>query len=540
MKNNTLYYGDNLDVLRRYVKDDTVDLIYLDPPFNSKATYNVLFSEQNGSQATAQIKAFEDTWKWDESASRSYRETVEMGGDTSQTLQSLRTILGDNNMLAYLAMMAPRLIELHRVLKPTGSIYLHCDPTASHYLKILMDSVFGVVNFHNEFVWKRTTAHSDSKRAGRIHDILLFYSKSERYTWNKVYQPYDAEYLQKYYRYKDPDGRLYASGDVAAAGPGHARYFKGVLREPPLGSHWRFSQEKIDQYITEGRIFFTPNGFPRYKRYLEEMSGMPLQDIWADKDVQPVVSWSKEGLKYPTQKPEALLERIISASSNEVDLVLDPFCGCGTAVTVAERLNRQWIGIDITCLATTLIKNRLYDSFGDSPSYEVIGEPVVLSGAQALAKQDPYQFQWWALGLVGARPADQKKGADKGIDGRLYFHDEVEGGKTKQVIFSVKAGHTSVSHIRDLRGVIERENAEIGVLITMQEPTSPMRTEVAGAGFYTSPVWGQNYPRLQILTITELLDGKKVDMPPVRQVNVTFKKSPKVKSKEGEQTELSI
>jgi SAM-dependent methyltransferase len=246
-----------------------------------------------------------------------------------------------------------------------------------------------------------------------------------------------------------------------------------------------------------------------------------------------ISSQSAERLGYPTQKPEALLERIISASSNEGDLVLDPFCGCGTTIAVAQRLNRQWIGIDITHLAITLMKHRLRDAFGEeiAKTYQTIGEPTSLPDAETLAAEDPYQFQWWALGLVGARPVEQKKGSDKGIDGRLYFHDEVEGGKTKQVILSVKAGNTNVAHLRDLRGVVEREQAEIGVLITMQEPTQPMRAEAAGAGFYHSPGWNKDYPKLQILTVAELLEGKGIDMPPLGQVNRTFKKAPSAAAK---------
>jgi len=526
---NHLYYGDNLDVLRRYIADESVDLVYLDPPFNSNATYNVLFAE-HGEKAASQIKAFEDTWTWDDEAARTYFETVQAGGEVANALKAFYTLLSTSNMMAYLAMMAPRLVELRRVLKPTGSIWLHCDPTASHYLKLLMDAVFGPENFRNEIVWKRTTAHSDSKRAGRIHDILLFYSKGREYQWNRVYQPYDDAYVERYYRYKDEDGRAYASGDVAAAGPGPARVFRGELREPPPGSHWRFSQEKLDEHIASGRIFFTKNGFPRYKRYLDEMPGMPLQDIWADKDVQAVVSWSAEGLGYPTQKPEALLERIINASSNEGDVVLDPFCGCGTAIAVAQRLKRRWVGIDITHLAVNLMKHRLLSAFGEGikAEYDVIGEPVDVAGARQLAKDDPYQFQWWALGLVGARPVEQKKGADKGIDGRIYFH---EGDPTdlKQVILSVKAGanlHRNMVH--ELNGVLQREGAQIGVLITMEEPTKPMREEAAAAGFYESP-WGK-HRRLQLFTVAALLDGMRVDAPPMGQVDRTLKKAPKAKA----------
>lgn len=538
MKTNVLYYGDNLDILRNheYFPDECVDLIYLDPPFNSKKDYNILFKDNVGIESEAQIHAFTDSWHWTQKAQDTYQDIV-INGPTkvSQLIGALHEALGHNDVMAYLVMMTARLIELHRVLKPTGSLYLHCDPTASHYLKLVLDQIFSPVNFRNEISWKRTTAHSDSNRAGRIHDILLFYSKSEKHIWNKVYQQYDTEYVEQYYRYKEPNGRLYASGDVAAAGPGPARYFNGELREPPKGSHWRFSQEKIDQYVSEGRIFFTPNGFPRYKRYLDEMPGMPIQDIWADKEVQPVVSWSKEGLGYDTQKPLALLERIINASSNEGDIVLDPFCGCGTAVVAAQKLNRKWIGIDITHLAIDLMRVRLKDSFNIKA--EVIGEPVDLAGAKELASNpDKYQFQWWALGKVEARPAgDKKKGADKGIDGVINFIDD-PSSKPKRVIIQVKSGHVHVKDIRELITVVSKE--ALGVLITLEEPTRDMKEEAVAAGYYHSPIWDKDYPKIQILTIEDIFKGKSIDMPPLAQTNVTFTKAPKINKKEGEQLSL--
>jgi DNA modification methylase len=523
---NKLYYGDNLEVLHRYVKDESVDLVYLDPPFNSRQDYNVLFAEKDGSQSSSQIQAFGDTWEWNIEAERTLEEIIEKGGRVADALCSFRTFLRGSDMMAYLAMMAPRLVELRRVLKETGSIYLHCDPTASHYLKILMDAVFGPQFFRNEMIWKRTTAHSDGNRAGRIHDVILFYAASEVITWNKVYQPYETDYVEKYYCYKDDDGSRWASGDVAAAGPGPARFFNGVLRNPPAGSHWRFSQEKIDEYVKSGRIYFTDNGFPRIKRYLKDMKGVVLQDIWADKDVQPVVSWSDEGLGYPTQKPEALLERILKASSNEGDLVLDPFCGCGTTVQVAQRLNRRWIGIDITHLAIGLIKQRLADAFGPEikASYDVIGEPTDFAGAATLAAENKYQFQWWALGQVGARPNEQKKGADRGIDGRLYFHDD-DSGHSKEIIFSVKAGSVSVPQVRDLEGVLDHEKAQIGVFICFEEPTKPMLRQAAEAGLYKSSD-GTTYPKLQILTVEQILKGKQPEYPLHRR-DATFKKAPR-------------
>jgi site-specific DNA-methyltransferase (adenine-specific) len=534
MADNLLYYGDNLDVLRRHVRDETVDLVYLDPPFNSKATYNVLFGERNGSRSAAEIKAFEDTWHWDQVASKAYQEVVEAGGwKASEAMQALRKLLGDTDMLAYLAMMAPRLVELHRVLKPTGSIYLHCDPTASHYLKVLMDAIFEPVNFRNEIIWKRTSAHSDSRVFGNAHDTLLYYSRSDTFGHNKQYQSYTQEYVSSHYRYRDDGGRLFRTDNLTAmglSGGGYTYEWNGVTKV------WRCPIERMRELDKQGRIRYTRSGTAEYIRYLDEMPGMPAQDVWDD--IPPINSQARERLGYPTQKPEALLERIMRASSNEWDTVLDPFCGCGTTIAVAQKLNRRWIGIDITSLATALIKNRLRDAFGDEAVYKVIGEPVALPDARTLAEQDQYQFQWWALGLVGARPTEQKKGSDKGVDGRLPFHDEGEGGKTKQVILSVKSGHTGVAHIHELRGVVEREKAEIGVLITMQEPTQPMRAEVAGAGFYHSPGWNQNYPKLQILTVAELLEGKGIDMPPLRQVSTTFKKAPRAKDTQGVQLPL--
>ncbi len=525
-----LYYGDNLDILRRYVADESVDLIYLDPPFNSARNFNVLFAEQDGTRAAAQIKVFEDTWRWDAAAAAAYEEIVEQGGKPSQMLQAFRLFLGDNDMLAYLSMMAPRLVELRRVLKRTGSIYLHCDPTASHYLKLLMDAVFGPDKFRTEIIWKRSSAHSDTKQGrkqhGRIHDVLLFYANGDDWIWNPVYTPYDEQYVEDFYKYvEEGTGRSYRLGDLT--GPGGAA--KGNPQYEVLGvtRYWRYSKEKMGELIKKGRVVQTkPDGVPAYKRYLDEMPGVPLQDLWMD--IRPISSQSAERLGYPTQKPEALLERIIASSSNEGDLVLDPFCGCGTTIAAAQKLNRRWIGIDITHLAINLIRTRLRDSYGDSAKFEVIGEPTTVEDAEELARTDQYQFQWWALGLVGARPVEQKKGADKGIDGRLYFHEEGEKGKqTRQAIFSVKAGHVTSSHVRDLVGVLTRERAELGVLISFEEPTRDMRKEAASAGFYESP-WGK-HSRVQLFTVGELLEGKSVDMPRTAGTNRTFKKAPKAK-----------
>jgi adenine specific DNA methylase Mod len=534
---NKLFYGDNLDILQNYIQDETIDLVYLDPPFNSNANYNVLFSQQNGSQSSAQIQAFEDTWQWDEEAAWTYEMTVERGGQVAEALRSFRGLLGDSNMLAYLVMMAPRLVELHRVLKQTGSLYLHCDPTASHYLKILLDMVFNAEHFKNEIVWKRSHAHNSANRYGANHDIILFYGKSNQITWNTVYHEYDPEYLEKHYRHIDENGKRYKHENPS--GPGISRGATGKpwrgVDPTAKGRHWARPPEDLEKLNTAGKIYWPdkPGAWPYIKVYLEDMKGVPAQDVWTD--INPINMMADERMGYPTQKPEELLERIITASSNEGNVVLDPFCGCGTAIAAAQKLNREWIGIDITHLAIGLIKRRMADQFGEELIYEVYGEPTTLEGAQELADMDKFQFEWWALGLVGARPADPKKGADRGIDGRLYFHDD-DSGKTKQVIISVKGGHTGVSHIRDLVGVLDREVAQIGVLISLQEPTKPMRTEAASAGFYDSP-WGK-HPRVQIFMIDELLEGAQIDMPPIRQVNQTYRRAPRHKGDEGHQPSL--
>lgn len=530
---NVLYYGDNLDILKRYVKDESVDLIYLDPPFKSDQNYNVLFKEKDGTRAASQIRAFEDTWTWDQEDEAVYADLVTAGGKVADVMQAYRTFLGPCDMLAYLVMMAPRLVEMRRVLKSTGSIYLHCDSAASHYLKLLMDAVFAPQCFRNEIIWQRTGAHSDASQWGRVSDTILFYAKGDRWTWNTHYVPYTEEYIDERYRYVDEkSGRRHWRNTMTAAGPGPARSFRGKLLEPPAGTHWRFSQDEIDRMEREDRIYYSPSGKPYVKSYLDERKGRPVQNVWTD----IVMSKSgRERLGYPTQKPEALLERIILASSNEGDLVLDPFCGCGTTIAAAQRLNRRWIGIDITHLAMTLMKQRLMDAFGESVQFKVAGEPVSVPDAAALAASDPYQFQWWALGRVGARPVQEKKGADKGIDGKIVFQGDA-AGKFESVILSVKAGHVTVSHVRDLRGVVDREKAAIGVLISMEDPTKPMQTEAVTAGFYESPMWDRKYPKIQLITVADLLAGKKIDMPPVKQVGATFQKAPKA-SRKAVQTE---
>ena len=538
MSENTLYYGDNLDILRCYIKDESVDLIYLDPPFKSNQDYNVLFAEQNGTRAAAQIKAFEDTWRWDEIAARAYEEIVIAGGRVANVMRSFRNFLGGNDMTAYLSMMAPRLVELRRILKTTGSIYLHCDTTASHYLKLLMDAVFGLVSFRNEIIWKRKYGKAGTfKRFGTCTDSILFYVKTDDALFHRQFRPNKPEYIEKFYRHVDEKGRRFRIDNLAnPAERPHLMYEYKGYKPPEKG--WAISLEKMKQFDREGRLHFPKDKSGRLarKRFLDELKGEQVQNLWDD--IKMVGAQASERLGFPTQKPEALLERIIQASSNEDDVVLDPFCGCGTAVAVAQRLNRQWIGIDITHLAITLIKKRLFDTFGEEAKFKVLGEPVDLSGARELAKQNKFQFQWWALGLVNARPAEQKKGADQGIDGRRYFTDG-KRRKTEEIIFSVKGGHTSVKDVRDLGWVVEREAAAMGVIITLEEPTRDMRKEVAGAGFYHSDYQDTKHPRLQIVTLEELMSGKKLDLPVLARIpatDMTFKKAPKSKAKRENQS----
>lgn len=526
---NRLYFGDNLVVLRQYIEDESVDLVYLDPPFKSNATYNVLFEEQSGDRSASQITAFEDTWQWSIETEGVYQDTVRYGPDTlARLLKGLREFLSTSDMMAYLTMMAPRLLELRRVMKPTAGIYLHCDPTASHYLKLVMDAIFGPQHFKNEIIWKRTTTKNDYRQGAtnwpRIHDVLLYYAKDAPKTFHQTFAAYDPEYIRKHYPYHDEDGRQFGLYDLTAPGSGsrgHPRYeFMGVTR------YWRYNQQKMEDLLRQGRIVQPRLGaVPRYKRFLDEMPGIAIGDTWDD--IPPINSQAQERLGYPTQKPEALLERIIETSSEPGDVILDPFCGCGTAIAVAERLRRHWIGIDITHLAISLMRYRLSNAFGESLApYQVRGIPTDVAGAEALFRQDPYEFQYWALGLVDARPAnDKKKGADRGIDGNIYFFDDASS-EPKRIVIQVKGGHVTDSQLRDLRGVLDREQATIAAFISLAEPTKAMRITASEAGFYYSPTApNKPIPRMQLRTIKELLDGHGLQY--YQASADTFKKAPR-------------
>ena len=538
---NQLFFGDNLDILRNHVADASVDLIYLDPPFNSNASYNVLFQEKSGEQSTAQITAFEDTWQWSLESEIAYQDVVtNASGKLSALLQAMRQFLGTNDMMAYLTMMAQRMVELHRVLKPTGSIYLHCDSTASHYLKLLMDSVFGVEHFRSEITWRRTNAKGLAFK-GYPHnsDNLLYYTKGEDFLWNRSFRPHDPEYVEQFYRHVDSEtGRRYRLSDLTNPNrnrPNLTYEWNGHTRV------WRWTKERMQQAHDDGLIHYSSTGLASQKRYLDEMEGNPVDTIWDD--IKPIQAQARERLGYPTQKPEALLERIVSASSNEGDVVLDPFCGCGTAIAAAERLNRRWIGIDVTHIAITLIRHRLHDTFkADLKPYEVLGQPQDVASAQALATDSEnsgrYQFEWWALGLVDARPAqDRKKGADSGIDGYINFFDD-NSGKARRIVVQVKSGNVTRNQIATLNSDREREKAEIGLFITLRPPTGPMESEAVSAGFYTPEHYpDSHYPRIQILTIEELLSGKQAAYPRLAP-EATFQRAPRRGRSRGTQSTL--
>ena len=573
---NTLYYGDNLDILRQYVPDESVDLIYLDPPFNSNASYNILFKEQSGEESPAQIKAFTDTWEWTQESERVFEQEIIMNPTTPPNVKDMitafREFIGRNAMMAYLVMMTPRLVELRRVLKPTGSIYLHCDPTASHYLKLLMDAVFGSVNFRSEIVWRRSNAHNKlSKQYGPIHDILLFYTKTPKFTFHPGRRPYTNSYVANSFPYSDQRGR-YQSNVLTGMGVRTGESgspWKGY--DPtPRGRHWAIPskirrevdpcdrggslQDILNAMDASGLILHprASDGMPRYKQYLDSSEGLLHQDIWAyqpgsrgllwnsDEAVDEDVKWldsESERLGYPTQKPQALLERIIEASSNEGDLVLDPFCGCGTAVAAAEKLKRRWIGVDVTHLAVALMKNRLKTAFNIVPGvdYEVVGEPADVGGARALAEQDRYQFQYWAMSLLEAFPREpNKRGADRGVDGVIHFIDGPRRA-TRKAVVQVKSGKVSSPLIRDLKGAVEREKAALGLFITLEDPTRDMRAEAVSAGFYHSEVWQRDYPKIQIRTIHDLLNGNTFDIPPHPSM---YQAAQRVRRPEGNQSTL--
>jgi DNA modification methylase len=504
-------------VLRNRIPSASVDLIYLDPPFNSNRSYNVLFHHRSGAEAQAQIEAFDDTWIWSQESERLYREMVQGGAPAkvADALEAMRKLLGDNDLLAYLTMMSARLVELCRVLKLTGSLYLHCDPTASHYLKLLLDAVFGPTALRSEIIWKRTGAHGSARRYAPVHDVILYYAASAVTKWNPTYHAYSEQYLSTKYRYHDAHGRyrlitLFPSG-VRHGATGEP--WRGI--DPSAkGLHWRYPPSRLEELDAEGMIYWgtRAGNLPQLKRYLDESEGVPVQDMWTD--IDPINSQAAERLGYPTQKPEALLERIIEASSSEGDVVLDPFCGCGTAIAVAQRLNRRWIGIDITYLAIDLIRNRLRGVYGDAieATYTVDGIPADEASARALFAASPFDFERWAVSLVDGTPNEKQVG-DRGVDGVVRFPLDARGGVGRALV-SVKGGRMlNPGMVRDLVGTVGSQHAEMGLLTTLERPTRGMEEAARHSGTFTWAVNHQPYPMAQLLTVGDLLAGQRPLMP---------------------------
>jgi site-specific DNA-methyltransferase (adenine-specific) len=519
-----LYYGDNLGILRGF-PDACVDLIYLDPPWNPKADYNVIFKDELGRKSDAQRDAFEGTWHWSDTAEDHYayltqtaRHAGAVPAPVGTFIAALRSAIGTNPMVAYVVEMTIRLVELHRVLKSTGSLYLHSDPTASHYLKLVLDALFGPKNFRSEITWQRTNIHNDSKGWSAVADQLLYYVKDARqpYIWNAPRKPHSAEYLEAKYRNRDPDGRRYTLSDMTSPSPRPNMMYewKGYT-SPRLG--WRYERATMERLEAEGRIWYPASTArrPRLKRYFDEMPGLPLTNIWTD--IRPINSQAKERIGWGTQKPLALLTRIIEASTAPDAIVLDAFCGCGTALDAAESLGRNWMGIDITWHAIAVMKARLRDRFGIEAQVE--GAPTEVEGARQLSRQVPNgreQFEAWALSAVGAIPhgGPQRKGADQGADGVVTFSGR--GNTLESAIVSVKSGHVQAANIQQLRGAMERHGGAMGLFVTLEQATKPMRQEAASAGVYHSDVSGKDYPRVQILTIRELLEeGRRPQLPPL-------------------------
>ncbi len=542
---NNLFYGDNLDILKKSIKDSSIDLIYLDPPFQSGRDYNIIFKpESNGLKgATSQIKTFEDTWNWGAEAEKEYIELL-MGTLTieppSQKLidlmKAMRSYLAECPLMAYLCMMAPRLLEMKRVLKPTGSIYLHCDPIASHYIKMLMDAVFGTGNFHNEIIWKRTDAKGNvQKKYGWIHDVILFYSKTNDWTWNQQYAAYDEDYVENFYNKIGKNDRKYQLTDLTApmsrASKGQIYSWKGYT--PPTSRCFVYNEEKMRQLDDAGKIAYTSNGCPRLIRYLDEMQGNKCPDIWTDIKIAS----KEERMGYPTQKPEALLERVIKASTNEGDIVLDPFCGCGTTIAAAEKQKRKWVGIDITYLSIDVIKKRLIkNDLIEKVDFKVNGVPNDLLSATKLAEQAPFQFEVWAVSQLNATPT--VKSGDKGVDGVINFVDHTRKDKVGKGIISVKGGHSiNPGMVRDLKGTIQSQNAEFGILITLEQPTKGMIEEAVKEGTfnyrYMEGITQTKIPKIQLLTVQDLFAEQiRVVLPP--NVIEPYKK-PSLKAKEEEE-----
>lgn len=496
---NRLYFGDCLEVMREDIPDESVDLIYLDPPFNSKRLYNAFIGD-------AQWVAFNDTWQWHEAVD-DFHEVANQPR-LAGTLEGLRLMLGEGPNLAYLSYMANRLVECRRVLKPTGSIYLHCDPTMSHYLKAVLDGVFGHTNFRNEIVWRRYGVHNDagqgSTHYGRVHDTLLMYTGSDSVTWNQGYMPLDDEYVKKAYSRIDPrTGKRFTTTPLT--GPGGASKGNPVYEWNGHVRAWRYNKETMQRLHDEDRIYYSRTGYPRRKLYLEESRGVPVQDVWAD--IAPLLGSNSEQVGYPTQKPIALLERILKVSSNEGDVVLDPFCGCGTTLHAAQNLNRRWIGIDICVNACRVIEKRLTQHFDSLWGHiEFIGMPRTLEHAKTLASLDAFRFERWAASLVDGMEANTRQRGDKGIDG--WGRIPIRKGQFIDLVSQVKGGSTGPGDVQAFNGARQQAGADLGIFTCFEDRvTARMRDAAASAGrFMETPV-------VQIYTVEDYFEGRAPTLP---------------------------
>jgi DNA modification methylase len=511
---NQLRYGDNLPLMQD-MATASVDLIYLDPPFNSQRNYNLIYRNLTGAPVPEQEVAFCDAWEMDPEKEEMLRNMPrflkehDLPRDVVEFWRVWMTSLRETQprLLAYLLYMSWRLVEMRRILKPTGSLYLHCDPTASHYIKVILDSIFGHGNFQSEIIWKRTSAHGSAKRHGPVHDTILMYSRGKTFTWNDVRMALDEDYVEEFYTHRDPDGRRWRRSDLTGAGTRNGetgQSWRGI-DVTAKGRHWAHPPSVLDEMDKAGRIHWPQKagGMPMLKRYLDASKGMPLQDVWTD--IRPIHNLGAERLGYPTQKPIALLRRIIEASSNPGDVILDPFAGCGTAIYAAHEANRRWIGMDIAILSVRIVRDVLLKRYGlrEGLEYQMSGIPMSVEGAQELFDADKRQFQHWAVELSGGFVNSRYSG-DRGIDGRLWF--ETDAG-LRSMVLSVKGGGATPAFVRELRGTMEDEtHCEMGGFICMQTPTKGMLEAAASAGMYTYK--GQQYPRLQIRTVGELLEGK--------------------------------
>ena len=501
MNPNTLYYGDCLDWMREW-PDECVDLIYLDPPFNSNADYNMLYSSAAGG---AQYRAFNDTWYWDEGAEERYCLYESAPGRPAQSaVLGMYQIFGRSGMLAYLTYMAERLEQMSRLLRPTGSIYLHCDPTASHGLKLVMDSIFGRGNFRNEIVWERTTGRKAGHQYGRAHDVILFYARPGS-TWNPPTVPQTERTVRGHDLMRDSDG-LFRVSDFSGAGQGPPRRFGESTIAPPDGRHWMFDQAGVDRLMSEGRIAFSRTGRPRLKTYLKDLPGVSIRDIWTDP--QPINAAAKERLGYPTQKPLALLDRIIQASSNPGDLILDPFCGCGTAIEAAHKLKRQWVGIDISSFAIDLIRKERMKGM----RIPTKGIPQDAESARKMAREQPFAFESWAVTRLPGFAPNTKQVADGGVDGRGMLAEKPEDFDSRLALAQVKGGRFSLSAFRDFIHVTERDNAALGCFVTLDPVnTTAARSEAAKVGKIR--VGGRDFRRMRLWPISDYFEGRLPPLP---------------------------